>query len=468
MQLEQYEIPARFNMNRRHSLPGPSPLRNVVYAEDAQHAVFAVIAPPKNNSAPITRLPNEMLSTIFSHFCAGNSLIDMDTISFYAHNNAVHLVRKVCRDWQAVADSTPILWCKLYINCATPPSYTASHISRIKALPLDVYISLDPISEDSDDGESDHSEDSYFDYSLDLSDCYENARGSLEVAKKSLHLWRNVEIHATTHISLCMLLELYGDAPAPNIQSFSFSCAQYGANRLLLYPFLIKPPRIFGGYLPKLTTLRLLSATLPWGEAAYFGQLEMLELQYIPLAARPPMDAFIASLALSHNLRMLDLRGGGVVISGVVPQFTMPALEILMVEYVTSAAGIIDVLRAGYFPKLVHFFIAYFGLSAWDSTVLLDFLPQLLTLSITGDDASNSPHPALHAHIPALLRRLSGIIELELHLVGDAYIEQLLLGAAEYCLHLTVLTVTGFHPQLLLDYLNATLEKFVTYPAVFQ
>ncbi|KAJ7917785.1 hypothetical protein B0H13DRAFT_1869956 [Mycena leptocephala] len=264
--------------------------------------VVPAIGPPAPGTSPIRLLPEEMLSENFCRVCAASCVTVLNSISFFASNGAQDTLVQTHPSWRAVAEATPLLWCKLYIDYFTPNWYIEAHVANMDALPLDVNIFFDlpeaaSCACDSDgadyvlvydvsgarpDSGDDPDDDGLPDYSLpinpiQLNDSADKALACLVAAKRSLPHWRDVSMWTSTDVLLSQILTVFAASPAPNIESLLFACPSYTTNRRSCDSLFISHAPLFHGNLPKLQSLHLISAVLPCCEKEFSGHRYWLE-----------------------------------------------------------------------------------------------------------------------------------------------------------------------------------------------
>ncbi|KAH9923576.1 hypothetical protein B0H21DRAFT_158779 [Amylocystis lapponica] len=94
----------------------------------------AVPGSSRNSSAPVNRLPVELLVAIFSRLPSFE-----DTLVFFIDQYYVSLITMtaVCRHWRAVALATPTLWTQ--IDAAKPLELTNLCLARSMSMPIEIY-----------------------------------------------------------------------------------------------------------------------------------------------------------------------------------------------------------------------------------------------------------------------------------------------------------------------------------------
>jgi hypothetical protein len=93
---------------------------------------------PTRHVSAVQRLPCELLSEIFLH-CAGGGVDAVSTIRMPL------LTTQICKEWRAIAISTPSLWCRLFLSInerqvASHSELAATLLARSGLCPLTIYI----------------------------------------------------------------------------------------------------------------------------------------------------------------------------------------------------------------------------------------------------------------------------------------------------------------------------------------
>ncbi|KAJ6506339.1 hypothetical protein C8R47DRAFT_1209528 [Mycena vitilis] len=389
---------------------------------------------------PISRLPNELLTEIFECLCEtgpGDDLEDYRVVSYRLYTDGRDAVCEAYEPWRALVEGQPRFWRQLFIDCTTTPEFVAHHVSFVDSLLLDVRIVLDATIVDF--GVHHDDEDSVSVPYTDLDSISDVVRDCLLAARPSIHLWRDLQFLASNDSFLLHWLNVFDSTPAPALRTFLFACPSSLHNHRPCCGLFVTPPHLFR-HLPALRMLRLIAATLPWGESSYFSRLEDLEVRDIPIIAWPTVPALVRTLVCSSAIRRLVLGGGGVVLDEQlnVDCFTMPNLQTLTIFYTSHTARFLSVLAAGRFPSLTEFNAHSLTDAGWLLTFETTIYTRLQRLTITGEIDRLG-------HVPLLLDHLDGITHLDVSDTEPAYVRELVRTAATRCTSMRCLDVVILH-----------------------
>ncbi|KAJ7183728.1 hypothetical protein C8R46DRAFT_1209877 [Mycena filopes] len=376
----------------------------------------------------LSDFPAEVWIIIFRFSC--DEELDKDA-TFLSYLEARENIWHSHSHFAAVLDGCATFWTHLLVSCSTPLDYVERHVRSMKSLPVHVNIMLDPrVAHDLVIVPAD------FD-SSDEEFCVANAVPCLLALLPTVPLWTRACVYCTTQALLLAFMEVLGDVSAPNLEYLLFTCPPpYGAvGRCDM--MLSDPPSLFNGDMPKLSTLRIVSAALPWGDSAYFGGLDYLELRTIPRLAWPSTGQFVSSLVAGAGLRELVVRGGGVYweADAEVEPFTLPQLDTLTVHYTPDTKWVMGVLSVGSYPSLVELVCVDFNRLAWVFALKTDIFQSLTSLTISGPATTIS-------HIWILLGRLSSLVSLDLSDTNLCYFSEMY-ASPRLCPSLRCLCVRG-------------------------
>ncbi|KAJ6514268.1 hypothetical protein C8R47DRAFT_1206637 [Mycena vitilis] len=389
---------------------------------------------------PVSRLPNELLTEIFECLCEtepDDNLEDYSVVSYRLYTDRRDAVCEAYDPWRALVEGQPRFWRQLFIDCTTTPEFVARHVSFVGSLLLEVRIVLDATIKDF--GVHRDDEDSTSVPYTDLDSISDIVRDCLLAARPSTHLWRDLQFLASNDSFLLHWLNVFGNAPAPVLRTFLFACPSSVGNHRSCCGLFVTPPHLFR-HLPALRMLRLIAATLPWGEASYFSRLEDLEIRDLPVVAWPTVPALIRTLVCSSAIRRLVLGGGGVVLDEhlVVDCFVMANLQTLTIFFAPHTARFLSVLAAGRFPSLTEFNAHSFTDAGWLLTFETTIYTRLQRMTMSGQIDRIG-------HIPLLLDHLDGISHLDVSDTEPAYVCELVRTAATRCTSMRSLDVVILH-----------------------
>ncbi|KAJ7032303.1 hypothetical protein C8F04DRAFT_1185151 [Mycena alexandri] len=326
-------------------------------------------------------LPTEIWIEIFECFCSD------DTTEFTGYNAARDYLCSCCPQWNLLIEATGIFWKRLSITCVTSVSEIERHVRCAtihEDISMDVVIALDINDVWGPDFEG---EPSGFLHESDIVYRLSVAAECLIVAAPTVVHWRRVCLSAATEDFMAIIITTFLHLPAPELTSLLLACPTYvfGLHRNCDRLF-IQPPALFNRAVPKLDYLRIINAVLPWGDPAFFANLDTLDFGSIPVIAWPAPSQLISSLIIASNLTFLEFGGGGVIKSKteVITAFTLPSLRSLSIDHWTDCDLILDVLAQGVFPSLYRLFLADFEESSWIRLLAMDLFSRIHTLVLRG------------------------------------------------------------------------------------
>ncbi|EGN96756.1 hypothetical protein SERLA73DRAFT_161770 [Serpula lacrymans var. lacrymans S7.3] len=227
-----------------------------------------VLRTRRNSLAPISRLPPELLSTIFTH-CAHSP---------HLHEHATFSIRfikvgHVCRHWRAVALGCPSLWSNLVFSY---PRWTDEMLIRSKMAPLVVKV--------------------------DLTYMTPKVVEALQQALKHSIRVKDFKLIASKEMMEKLLNQVSG--PAPLLESLSLSNSRYSHYTTESgYPL---PEVMFEGQTPRLRRLELFKCDISWNSALLSG-LTHLDIRNTAASARPTMSQVLSALERMPSLQVLTL-----------------------------------------------------------------------------------------------------------------------------------------------------------------
>lgn len=223
----------------------------------------------RNALAPISRLPPEMLSKIFT-FCASIGQTD------YASCNTLSWIKvsHICHHWRAVALECPSLWSCLVFS---RPKWAEEMLKRSKMAPLVIKANL-----------------TYMTPKM-----VEAVQSALE------HISRTRELHITASTATIekLLTTICGNAN--HLQSFCLSNPQH--NHYTFNESYILPDDIFNGVTPHLKRLELIKCNLRWSSPLLSG-LTHLKIHDTDPYFHPTITELISVLEKMPKLETLDLQ----------------------------------------------------------------------------------------------------------------------------------------------------------------
>ena len=265
----------------------------------SKNLTFGSSAP---QSAPITKLPVEILIEIFKSYAKTYPEV---------RNERVVDLCLVSKHWNAVAHNTPHLWTKINLCFPFADDHLDAARKRIHASKLkkiDIFINFcnsergfSELIDDED--EADQLAQSIWVYKI------------LTLLRGTEERWESIDVVSRTWFPLHKLMEGFESTYLPSLKSISMERdnSYYGRSNASFRPLrLIGPMTLFGrgASLPKLRDLSLTGVHIDWDDAsAVYRNLRKLELKNLAFNVAPSFEQFAEILSSSPRLEHLDVSG---------------------------------------------------------------------------------------------------------------------------------------------------------------
>ncbi|KAJ7108110.1 hypothetical protein C8R44DRAFT_884878 [Mycena epipterygia] len=246
-------------------------------------------------------IPLELWSLIFEFYCeeAGHD--------YNAYNHARDELASKLDDWLGFIVNSPLFWTRFTIDCFTVPAHLQYQLSLTGSRMLDVDIVFD--ESQSVKPTAGFVPFSHLTYAQRhhrlhiMTDCL------AVLASQSSLRWRRLFMFSTSVVFTHILVSSMLSVRVPALDSLTLVCPNFGRYETSDVMFG-NPSRIFRSSTPKVTYLKLVSASLPWRIPTYYSSLRTLELFRLLRVARPVVADFQAMLsACSVTLHELTIRG---------------------------------------------------------------------------------------------------------------------------------------------------------------
>ncbi|KIJ20956.1 hypothetical protein PAXINDRAFT_165772 [Paxillus involutus ATCC 200175] len=326
----------------------------------ALHLSICSLRTRRNALSPISRLPPEILSTIFTHYARGYY---EDTLSRAGW--AVPLwvnVSYICRHWRDVALNCPSLWTFLFVSS---PRWTEELFSRSKMAPLKIRIDMG--------------------YGKQT-----NEWKFLEKVAAHAERIKDLSLKLPCHEAEELLPKL--SSRAPLLQTLHINVKRSGY--LSDSPVVLH--NLFNGHTPALRTLELSNCHLPWSSLALSG---LTSLSLCELASPSQLTVVVLVAMLRHMPNLVYLHLENALISG---QSTLATQSSLNSED-------LDLPHLSRFAVIAPFS----AVAAFLSRVKIP-LKTAVRLRCRADNNYNKDYATLY---PPLAKRFNVISETQAHLV---------------------------------------------------
>ena len=264
-----------------------------------QEITFGTLA---TQSAPITKLPAEVLTEIFKTYVEsypeilGQEVADLCLVSKY---------------WNAVANSTPQLWTEIDLSFPFTNHHLTAVLKRVRASKLekiDVSIDFYDPNWDGDEPRYDEHDTFHTNETTWVQDIMTVLRGTET-------RWKSITVVSETWLPLYKLMEDWAFTHLPSLESISMERQGtiFGMRNVPFDPpLLVGPMTLFGrnASLPKLRDLSLSGVHVDWDDASGgYQNLCKLEINNLTYDVGPSFEQFAAMLSSSPRLEYLDVSG---------------------------------------------------------------------------------------------------------------------------------------------------------------
>ncbi|KAJ6548898.1 hypothetical protein B0H19DRAFT_1074703 [Mycena capillaripes] len=361
----------------------------------------------------VRTLPLELWAEIFEEAC----LSEGHTFTLY--NETRDVVCSFSSELDSFIKSDSRFWTRLSITCLSTLPEIQRHVLHLHpTCPIDVSILFDLdntwVTDPNGSVLARHIED--FDITPYL---FEAIRCLIAVAQTTA-LWRRVCIWVTSPAFMSAVHAVLGQIPAPRLEGLFLSCPAYRFHHRSDHLF-INPPPLFGGILPRLQSLRLMNASVPWGDPSYFASLFAVDFGMLPWVAWPTVDQMRSTLVVGVNITMLVFSGGGLkarVTSTPLPAFVMPSLETLSIVHWPECISILELLACGSYPRIRELTLTDFDHSAWVAMFRVGVFGKVERLTIGGG-------PLDLSHVSSLLQCLVNVQCFDMFRTSSVYFDAL-------------------------------------------
>ncbi|KAH7336995.1 hypothetical protein B0J17DRAFT_574670 [Rhizoctonia solani] len=200
--------------------------------------------------SPISRLPPEIIARIFE--CGinagGRSVLGTGT-----HGLFMGAVRRVCKLWREIAESTPSLWSSIIIDMHNSLSSTELRIQRSRSAPLDIQVV-------------------FTDRVTSTTSVTGTLMSAFEMLRPHMQRWRSLRIQVPGYAHARAVLRSFSGS-APRLKEFSLHVGTPKVTRNIReLPWMLEET-------VSMTTLSLSSVDFGWNNAAlYFKNLSSIHL----------------------------------------------------------------------------------------------------------------------------------------------------------------------------------------------
>jgi hypothetical protein len=321
----------------------------------------------RNALAPISSLPPEVITVIFSESLVPRRVTVSDSITGKKSDPLAWLrVSHVCQQWRNIVLNQPVFWSRVdFTNISS--AGVAEILARAKMVPL-------------------HLE------ARGLGDYWDDEQFSVfqeELQLRVSHI-RHLIISAN-HWRLDKIVKGFV-SPASTLESLSLSSKDKWRSIAI-------PETLFGGAMPKLSCLELSNCDISW-ESSLLKGLRYLEIRSLSTDMRPSLSVWLDALEEMWQLRTLTLHSA----SPIAPPIP------------------IEVERTVTLPSLTHLDIfssaknCALALAHFDLPVLTSLCVEAIVHFPHGNDVQNLlPYVMRHAHGPQDTQTLQSALILDKH-----------------------------------------------------
>jgi hypothetical protein len=256
-----------------------------------------------SRSAPITKLPTEVLVEIFKTYAESYpEVLDQRVVDLC-------LVGKY---WKAVANSTPQLWTNLNISFPFTDDHLAGVLKRVRASKfqkIDVFIDFRDPNWAGDEPRYDEDEGFY------LTNEAIWVQEIMAVLRSTENRWKSIEVVSDTWLPIYKLMDGWTFTNLPSLESIWMERHNpiFGMRDVPFDPQpLVGPMTLFGrnALLPNLREVSLSAVHVDWNDASVgYQNLRKLEITNQTYDVGPTFEQFAAMLSSSPRLEYLDVSG---------------------------------------------------------------------------------------------------------------------------------------------------------------
>ncbi|CAE6458493.1 unnamed protein product [Rhizoctonia solani] len=291
--------------------------------------------------SPISRLPPEIIARIFE--CGinagGRSVLGAGT-----HGLFMGAVRRVCKLWREIAESTPSLWSSIIIDMHNSLESTELRLQRSRCAPLDIQVV-------------------FTDRVTSTTSVTGTLMGAFEMLRPHMQRWRSLRVQVPGYAHARAVLRSFSGS-APRLKEFSLHVGTPKVTRNIReLPWMLEETI-------SLTTLSLSSVDFGWNNAAlYFRNLSSIQLSDYWAGSAPSSlqllslidvcSATLTDLTL-RNMSDCDSEEEQILLDEMcyVPQITLPRLT-RATFYFSGCSRLSILLSRLVLPSLEYLEISY-------------------------------------------------------------------------------------------------------------
>ena len=247
----------------------------------------------RNTLAPISSLPTEVITAIFSAVRVPVAPSPLIPFTLYGKSDNLPWIRlaHVCQHWREIAFNQPLFWSRLDFTNFTSAAATEI-LTRAKTVPLHLAARVPGHWDD----------------------------GRFTAFQKELHTHATQICHLDINAEYSHLRKILEGlvSPAPTLEYLSLSCEEC---RTRAIPSRVSvPDMLFDGTTPRLSCLELRNCEISWKSPLLKG-LRYLEIRTLSANARPGLSVWLDALDEMPQLKMLILHSA----SPIAPPTALPS-----------------------------------------------------------------------------------------------------------------------------------------------
>ncbi|KAJ1303316.1 hypothetical protein OPQ81_011513 [Rhizoctonia solani] len=231
--------------------------------------------------SPISRLPPELIARIFE---CGINAGGVSVLGTGTHGLFMGAVRRVCKLWREIAESTPSLWSSIIIDMHNPLNTTELRLQRSRCAPLDIQVV-------------------FTGRMTSAGSVTSTLMDAFDLLRPHMQRWRSLRVQVPGYAhARAVLRSLSGSAPLLEEFSLHIGTPQVSRNIREL-PWMLEEAN-------SLTTLSLSSVDFGWNNAAlYFRNLSSIYLSDYWASSAPSSSHILCLIGVcSETLTELTLR----------------------------------------------------------------------------------------------------------------------------------------------------------------
>ncbi|KAF8713152.1 Methyltransferase domain, partial [Rhizoctonia solani] len=342
--------------------------------------------------SPISRLPPELIARIFE---CGINMGGRPVLGSGTHGIFMDAVRRVCKLWREIAESTPCLWSSIIVDMHNPLESTEIRLRRSRCAPLDIQVVFtDRIT----------SPGSVMGILMD----------AFDLLRPHMQRWRSLRVQVPGYAHARTVLRSFSGS-VPRLQEFSLHVSTPKvARNIRELPWMLEETT-------SLTALSLSSVAFGWDNAAlYFRNLTTIYLSdYWASSAPSSLQLLCLIDACSSTLTELTLRNMSdydneeeqLLLDELryAPQINLPRLK-RAVFYFSGCSRLSVLFSRLALPSLEHLEISYLD----DASVPVGMLCEQKDGDLPLKTLVINSSLIVEEQLVQLLQRVPGLISLEL------------------------------------------------------